>query len=124
MLAAGGLRDLHEAAVDIKKMGDEVVDIVVVRHRLIETGEGLRPHHLGVFGGMTTKVDSTCRVAWYFLLILMGWVTKVESQTKSPKTAPKSLKRKPHAKSRKVISLFFDSYSPFIKGIPSWIRMV
>jgi len=74
MLAAGGLRDLHEAAVDIKKMGDEVVDIVVVRHRLIETGEGLRPHHLGVFGGMTTKVDSTCRVAWYFLLILMGWV--------------------------------------------------
>jgi hypothetical protein len=46
-------------------------------------------------------------------LILMGWGTKVESQTKNPKTAPKSLERKAPFKGRKVISFLFDSPSPF-----------
>jgi hypothetical protein len=33
---------------------------------------GLRPHRLkGVFGGMTTKVDSTFRFVWHILLKLM-----------------------------------------------------
>ena len=57
-------------------------------------------------------------------LILMGWETKVESRTKNPKTAPKSLERKAHSKSRKVISFHFDSPSPFKIGIFRWIRMV
>ena len=70
--AAGGLQGLHEDVVDIKKMGHVVVDIAVVRHLLIEKGAGLRPHRLkGVFGGMTTKVDSTCRFVWHVLLKLM-----------------------------------------------------